>query len=229
MASWSGLTKGSAESLGYNGCMRVAKMPANQDLLTNLRQGKPEACMELFESYADRIFRLACGMLCDETLAEDVVQETFIKALLNLDSFECRASLGTWLYRIAYNASLARLRRHDKLFSVADFTDPHTEQLLVPEQLERWHASPEELLINAEVCAELDRQICDLPLPLRVVFILRDVEGLSTAETAVALDISPRTVRKRHDRARLELRARLAIYFREQNKSKAASLNELQR
>ena len=183
-----------------------------------LRAGDPAALSVLFETYADRIYRLALGVLRDPTAAEDIVQETFLSAITHLDRFEGRSSLGTWLYRVAYNASIDRLRRRTDEPLPPDEPDDDPEAgagLPLPKSIIDWAATPERWQADREVTTEIDRAVAELPRSLRVVFLLRDVEGLSTEETAEALGLSEGATKVRLHRARLAMRERLSVYFGE--------------
>jgi RNA polymerase sigma-70 factor (ECF subfamily) len=177
--------------------------------LSALREGDDAALGALFERYADRIYRLAVGLLHEPAEAEDVVQESFVKALTNLDRFEGRSGIGTWLYRVAYNAAMDRLRRRGR--------EPATESgdMPSPHSMVDWSSTPEALLLDNEARAALDAARDTLSASLRAVFILRDVEGLSTSEAAEALGISESAAKVRLHRARLQLRERLSEYFSE--------------
>lgn len=183
--------------------------------LDALRSGDPQALAALFEAYADRIYRLALSLLRDPAAAEDIVQETFVSAMTHLDRFEGRSSLGTWLYRVGYNASLDWLRRRRSEPLPPDEPDDETEAVPLPRSLVEWTLTPESRQAEGEIAAELDRAIGGLPESLRVVFLLRDVDELSTQETAEALGLTEGAVKVRLHRARLALREKLAEYFSE--------------
>lgn len=186
--------------------------------LDALRAGDPAAVSALFETYADRIYRLALGVLRDPTAAEDVVQETFLSAITHLDRFEGRSSLGTWLYRVAYNASIDRLRRRTDEPLPPDEPEDEADAGMafpLPKSIVDWAGAPERWQADREVSAEIERAIAALPQSLRVVFLLRDVEGLSTEETAEALGLSEGATKVRLHRARLAMRERLSVYFAE--------------
>lgn len=186
--------------------------------LDALRAGDSQALTALFEAYADRIYRLALGVLRDPAAAEDIVQETFLSAMTHLDRFEGRSSLGTWLYRIGYNASLDRLRRRQtEPLPPDEPTDESEAAIPLPRSLVEWSLTPENRLAENEIAAELDRAIGELPESLRVVFLLRDVDELSTLETAEALGLTEGAVKVRLHRARLALRERLSEYFAERS------------
>jgi RNA polymerase sigma-70 factor, ECF subfamily len=170
----------------------------------------------LFDLYADRIYRLALGILKDPILAEDVVQETFLSALTHRSQFQGRSGLNTWLYRIAYNACQNHLRQRPVDTLPDEEPDGNDEvKAPLPEALVDWHLTPEQSSLDQETQAELERAISDLPQTLRVVFMLRDIEELSTEETAEALGILPGAVKVRLHRARLMLRERISVYFKE--------------
>jgi RNA polymerase sigma-70 factor (ECF subfamily) len=154
-------------------------------------------------------------MLNDPQEAEDVLQETFLSALKALPDFEGRSSLSTWLYRIASNASLMRLRK--KQPDTVSVDEPLTldDGESVPRQLADWSNLPEDELLSSETRQVMDEAISELPESLRIVFILRDIEGLSTADTGEVLDLSEGAVKTRLHRARLWLRERLSAYFAE--------------
>jgi len=184
--------------------------------LEALRRGERAEFARLVETYSPLVFRLGMKILNNPQDAEDVLQETFIKAYRHLAGFDGRSSLSTWLYRIATNEALMTLRRkRPETISIdepaADETEPQE-----PLQIVDWCCMPEEELMSAEGRVYLDKAIDDLPLSLRLVFALRDIEGLSTHETAEVLNISEMAVKTRLSRARLRLREQLSTYFGEQ-------------
>jgi RNA polymerase sigma-70 factor (ECF subfamily) len=186
-------------------------MLADSDTLTALRTGDPAALAALFDAHADKLYRLALSLLRDPVEAEDIVQETFVKVMTRLEQFEGRARLETWLYRVAYNASLDRLRR--KQADPLPEDEPEADGLPMPQSFVDWSGTPEMALLGAEAGAALEAAIQQLPESLRVVFLLRDVEGFSTEEAAEALGVSVAAAKVRLHRARLALRERLAGYF----------------
>lgn len=186
-----------------------------QRLLERIRAGDKTACAECIDLHSAGVYRLALRMVGDPHEAEDIVQETFLNAFRTIDSFEGRSSLSTWLYRIAYNAALMRLRKKQPLYVSLDPPVDEEETATTPMQLFDWCCLPEEDFQTAEVRNELERAISELPESLRAVFVLRELEGLSTEETAQALDLSVSNVKVRLHRARLWLRERLSGYFTE--------------
>lgn len=167
----------------------------------------------LFENHADRVYRLAYGLLRDEDQAEDVVQMVFLKILQQPESFGGRSNFTTWLYRVVYNTTLDLLRRQKEMVEIPDETTVE-DGVPMPSIFVEWQ-SPETTLLTAEGGQYLDAAIASLPPALRAVFLLRDVEELSGEETAAALGIEIGNVKVRLHRARLLLRERLAAYFAE--------------
>jgi RNA polymerase sigma-70 factor (ECF subfamily) len=190
-------------------------MSGSKAFLKRLQTGDPLAFAQLVEENHGQVYNLALRMLGDPQEAEDVLQETFLSAYKALPGFEGRSSLSTWLYRIASNASLMRLRR--KQPDTISVDEPLTLDAgnSLPRQLVDWSNLPEEELLSSESRQAMDEAVSELPEPLRIVFILRDLQGLSTAETGEVLGLSEGAVKTRLHRARLWLRERLSTYFAE--------------
>jgi RNA polymerase sigma-70 factor (ECF subfamily) len=167
------------------------------------------------ERYSPKIYRLALKILNDPQDAEDVLQETFIKALRSLPNFEGRSSLSTWLYRIAVNEALmvVRKRRPDLISIDQEKEDGQGES--EPVEIVDFCCLPEADLLSAESMRFLDSAILQLSPALRAVFVLRDVERLSVRETSETLGISEVAVKTRLLRARLKLRELLSAYYGE--------------
>ncbi len=187
----------------------------DEALLARIRAGDQSACAECIDIHAPAIYRLALRLMQNEEDAEDVVQETFVNAFKGIDSFEGRSSLSTWLYRIAYNNAMMRLRRPSPHTVSVEETLDDGEAAPVPRQLFDWCCLPEKEFATEEVRRELETAVGQLPPTLRSTFILRELEGLSTQETADALDVSTDVVKTRLRRARLWLREYLSDYFAE--------------
>lgn len=190
-------------------------MQNEADLIAALRRRDPDAFALLFESYSDKMFRLALGLLGNEDEAEGIVQESFLRLFEKLDQFEGRAKISTWLYRVAYNASIDHLRKRRPAQPLADEPELDDQTALMPAIFLDWSQAPETLFASAEAQAELDECISQLPEKLRSAFILRETEGLSTVESAEILGIKPGTVKVQLHRARLLLRECLTAYFGE--------------
>jgi RNA polymerase sigma-70 factor (ECF subfamily) len=183
--------------------------------LEALKSGDRAEFARLVETYYELIYRLAYKMLNDPQEAEDILQETFLKAYRYIDGFDGRSSLSTWLYRIATNEALMSLRRK-KLDTVSmDETLDTMEGEVEPIQIVDWCCLPEAELMSAEAQARLNQATEKLPATLRVVFVLRDIQGLSTREVAEVLSLSETAVKTRLSRARLRLREDLSDYYSE--------------
>ena len=180
-------------------------------LFERLRAGDMTACDECVELHADNLYGLALRILGDEDAAADVVQDTFLNAFKAIKSFEGRATLGTWLYRIAYNGALMQLRSQKPDIPFAEDDDDE----YTPGPVVAWEETPERLLEQHETADILEHAIAGLSPALREVFMLRDVEERTTADTAALLELSESAVKVRLHRARLQLRDRLSSYFGE--------------
>jgi RNA polymerase sigma-70 factor (ECF subfamily) len=178
--------------------------------LEAMRKGDPACLGGFFEAWGDRLYRLALRLTGEPAAAEDVVQEAFLKLMAGADRIEGRSRLATWLYRVAYNASIDRLREQKRLQPVPSEDDE--QPLPMPKTLVEFRLSPEAMARDAETRAALDEAIAALPPLLRAAFLLRDVEGLSTAEAAEALGITETNLKVRLHRARLALRERLSAH-----------------
>ena len=183
--------------------------------LEALQAGNPEEYSRIVDAYYSKIYRLAIRMLNQQQDAEDVLQETFLKAYRGLKSFDGRSKISTWLFRIATNEALMILRRkHPEMVSIDEPVETE-EGEQEPLQIIDWCCLPEEELLSEETRERLDAAVQKLPERLRVVFLLRDMNDLSTHETAEVLGLSDTAVKTRLSRARLRLREELSMYFGE--------------
>jgi RNA polymerase sigma-70 factor, ECF subfamily len=181
-------------------------------LLEGLRRHDPDACTCLVKRFAPLVYARALRLTNDPDEAEGVLQTTFIKVCEALPRFDGASSLSTWIYRIATNEGLMLLRRHRPqvaLDAVAETLQPDE----LPQQRAAWAPDPLRAALHGELRTQIDRAIAELPEPLRVVVVLRDIEELSTEETAAQLGLSPGAVKVRLHRARLRLREVLAGYL----------------
>jgi len=188
---------------------------ANRISVEALKTGDREAFAALVEMTSAQIFRMMVRILGDQQDAEDVLQETCIKAFRSLPDFEGRSSVTTWLYRIAVNEALMLVRkRKPQAISVEDNSSFDAEAESEAMEIADFCCLPEGELLSSESRRFLDQAVLNLPENLRVVFVMRDQEGLSIQETAEALDLSENNVKTRLLRARLRLRQELSVYFR---------------
>jgi len=167
--------------------------------------------------YDRNVFRIAQHITQNREDAEDVVQDAFLKAFQNLGQFQGQSKFYTWLVRIAVNEALMRLRRRRPERTVSLDEDVKTEEDSIPREVADWSPNPEQLYSQAELKDILSKTIQGLSPGFRTVFVLRDVEALSTEETAEALNLSIPAVKSRLLRARLQLRERLNKYFKRRN------------
>ena len=184
------------------------------ELVDRARNGDAAAFTELVNRYERNIYRLARHITQNDEDAEDVLQEAFLKAFANLKQFQGQSKFYTWLVRIAVNESLMKLRRRkaDKIVSLDERLE--TEDDSVPREIADWSENPEQQYSRSEMQGFLTRAIDSLSPGFRTVFLLRDVEELSTEETASALNLSIPAVKSRLLRARLQLREKLNRIFR---------------
>ena len=190
-------------------------------LVERVRSGDIAAYDELVRKYERQVFRIAQHITQNREDAEDVMQDAFLKAYEKLDQFQGNSKFYTWLVRIAVNESLMRLRRRRTGKMVSIDEDVETEEGSVPRDLADWAPDPEQNYTQSELAEILRKTIQGLPPGFRVVFALRDVEGLSTEETAETLGLSIPAVKSRLLRARLQLRERLSRYFKRKTGSAA--------
>jgi RNA polymerase sigma-70 factor (ECF subfamily) len=185
-------------------------------LVRAAQRGDKHAFAQLVEKYEQRVYNLARKMMRNQQDAEDVLQETFISVFRHLDEFQGDAAFATWLYRIATNASLMKLRgRKTPPLSLDEPVESDDGDGAMPREIVDWSFTPEEALLSTEVRAQMDAAVEALPESMRAVFVLRDIEGLSVQETADVLGISVPNVKTRLHRARLILRENLSAYFKE--------------
>lgn len=179
------------------------------DLLARVRERDPAAFRTLMQRHNQRLFRIARGVLGNDAEAEDVVQETYVRAFTHLDGFRGDALISTWLTRIAVNEALGRLRQRQPAIDFETLDEAKVDA--------RWEATmrsgfgddPEAAAGRADARRLLEQALDVLPPPFRLVFILRDVEDFSVEETAAELGLQPATVKTRLHRARRMMRARL--------------------
>lgn len=197
----------------------MSKKQAEDFSLEALKARDRAEFARLVEAYSGVIYRLALKMLNNPQDAEDILQETFIKAYQHLGNFDGRSSISTWLYRIATNEALMFLRRNKQFIVSIDEPDETAEEEQEPLQIVDWCCLPEEELMSTESRKYMDKAVQALPHNLRVAFLLRDIEGLSTQEAAEALNLSETALKTRLSRARLRLRELLSGYYGERMQS----------
>jgi len=199
----------------------------DQALIEKINGGDFQAFEALVNRYEGKVYRLAMRMLRNQQDAEDALQETFLQVYRGLKSFEGRSNFSTWLFRLATNVCLMKIRHRGTepagILPLEDFLPQHEEgkQPVIQE----WPEKPEEILLTKESREKMMEALDKLPADYRAVFILRDIEGFSNAETGETLGISVAAVKSRLHRARIALRGMLAEYF-EKRKFGAPTLSE---
>jgi len=186
-------------------------------LVERAKAGDQAAFETLVKQYERQIFRTALHITQNREDAEDITQDVFVKAFTKLDQFQGNSKFSTWLVRIAVNESLMRLRKRKTSKTVSMDQDVETGEGSIPRDFAEWRPNPEQNYNQAELAEILRKTIAGLPPGFRTVFTLRDIENLSTEETAEALGLSVPAVKSRLLRARLQLRERLSRYFRKTN------------
>jgi RNA polymerase sigma-70 factor (ECF subfamily) len=183
-------------------------------LVAEAKTGSYTAFEELVDRYEQKIYRLGANITGNSEDAEDVLQEAFLKAFQHLPDFRADSRFYTWLVRIAVNEALMKLRkrRSDRSVPVEDQVNEDGE--IVPREFADWKPNPEQQYAQAEIETILRNAAQALPSAYRTVFLLRDVEDLSTGETAEVLGLTEGTVKARLFRARLMLREELAKVFK---------------
>jgi RNA polymerase sigma-70 factor, ECF subfamily len=192
----------------------------NEISIDALRAGDRREFARMVDAYSGPLLRLALKMLGNGPDAEDVLQNTFLKAFQHIGEFEGRSSISTWLYRIAANEALMMLRKSHPETTFTDIEpDDEEKQIADPVQFTDWCCLPEDVFLTSESHAALDKAVHNLPEKLRIVFVLRDIENLSILETSQVLGLSETAVKTRLLRARLRLREELSSYFGERMKT----------
>jgi RNA polymerase sigma-70 factor (ECF subfamily) len=175
------------------------------DLVTRARARDEAAIRSIMQANNRRLYRLARGILRNDSEAEDVVQETYVRAFTHLDSFRGDSSLATWLARIAMNEALGRLRSQRPAVELASLPSGAIEAQII--QFPRSASiDPEQTMAQREIQNVVEHAIDELPEPFRLVFMTRVVEGMNVEETAEILNLKPETVKTRLHRARTMLR-----------------------
>lgn len=189
-------------------------------LIARAKGGDFDAFEELVGRYQDKVYRLAFRFVRNETEAKEIVQDTLLSVWRKLDGFKGDSAFGSWLFRVTANAALMRLRSQRRHAEVSTeelpqgFLDtPQSVYGQVLSQGENWARRPDDELQSEELRGKIQAAVDELPEIYRTVFLVRDVDGLSTEETAEALGLSVPTVKTRLHRARMALRETIGTYF----------------
>jgi len=213
LSSWSPSVEQTPDNREGAGARRDAA--GDTGLLARLKRGDEVAYEDLLRSYETKIFSLARGLTRNEHDAQDVLQDTFLSIFKNIGRFKGESSLSTWIYRIAVNCALMRMRKRrqtDRTVPIDDYMPAFDEDGHRVAAVPDWHPAVDEILLNKELGGLLREWIAQLETPYRTVFVLRDQEGLGNEEVAAVLGISVAAVKSRLHRARIYLRERAKAY-----------------
>ena len=186
------------------------------DLVHASKNGDVAAFEQLVKRYDRKLLRIAQSVTHNREDSQDAVQEAFLKAFQNLGEFREDSQFSTWLIRITVNQSLMKLRKQRAIREVSLDEDFQAEGDVLPMEVADWAPNPEQLYWASELRDILVKTLEELRPILRTVFVLRDIEGLSTDQTAEVLNLSHAAVKARLWRVRLQLRERLNKYFGKQ-------------
>ncbi|MBI3780838.1 MAG: sigma-70 family RNA polymerase sigma factor [candidate division NC10 bacterium] len=202
----------------------VQESGSDLDLVRRIKEGERSAFERLVERFQNRVYCLALRISRNPQDAEEITQDVFLTIYQKIGTFEARSAFSTWLYRIATNAALMKIRsrRAQNELAIEDLLPQFTEEGHHCFPVADWGDDPEHHLLDQEGREMLKSAISALPPDYQVPVLLRDVEGLSNTEAAEVLGVSVPAVKARLHRARLVLRGRLANYFRERESQAAA-------
>jgi RNA polymerase sigma-70 factor (ECF subfamily) len=189
------------------------------DLVHASKNGDVAAFEQLVKRYDRKLFRIAQSVTHNREDSQDAVQEAFLKAYQHLGEFREDSQFSTWLIRITLNQSLMKLRKQRRTREVSLDEDFGVDEDVLPREVIDWAPNPEQLYSVSELRNILIKTIEELQPILRTVFVLQDIEGLSTVQAAEVLNLSQSAVKSRLWRARLQLRERLNKYFGKQGES----------
>ena len=185
------------------------------DLIQSINSGQVEKFHDLVKRYDQILYNFSMRMCRDHSDAEDMVQETFLNVFKYLKDFRYESKFKNWLYKVAASTCIKKRRKSkfapEKELSLDEFRPG--DEAEPPDRVPEWALMPLDKVLNEELAGAINRGILAIPKNYRMVIVLRDVEGFSTAETAQILNISPANVKVRLHRARLYLRDKLKGYF----------------
>ena len=185
------------------------------ELIRAINSGQSDRFPDLVKRYEQKLYNFSLRMCRDPVDAEDIVQDAFINVFKYLKDFRYETKFKNWLYRVAASTCIKRRRKSkfapERELSLDEFY--HQEESESPKQVPNWALMPLDKLLNNELLDQINQAIFSLPEKYRLIIVLRDIEGFSTAETAQILNVSPANVKVRLHRARLFLRDKLKGYF----------------
>jgi len=193
---------------------KIAK-DSDFDLIQAINSGQADKFHDLVKRYEQKLYNFSLRMCRNPSDAEDMVQDTFLNVFKYLKNFRYETKFKNWLYKVAASTCIKKRRKSkfapDKELSLDEFLP--NDEAEKPDNVPEWAMLPLDKLLNEELSGVINKTILELPKKYRVVIVLRDIEGFSTAETAQILNLSPSNVKVRLHRARLYLRDKLKGYF----------------
>ncbi len=185
------------------------------DLIQDINSGQVEKFHDLVKRYEQKLYNFSLRMCRDHSDAEDMVQDTFLNVFRYLKDFRYETKFKNWLYKVAASTCIKKRRKSkfapEKELSLDEFLP--TDEAEPPDQVPEWALMPLDKVLNEELAGVINRGILSIPKKYRMVIVLRDIEGFSTAETAQILNLSLANVKVRLHRARLYLRDKLKGYY----------------
>ena len=186
------------------------------DLIQGINAGQVDKFHDLVKRYEQKLYNFSLRMCRDHSDAEDMVQETFLNVFRYLKDFRYETKFKNWLYKVATSTCIKKMRKSkfapEKELSLDEFLP--NDEAEKPDHVPEWALLPLDKLLNEELAGAINQGILSLPKKYRMVIVLRDIEGFSTAETAQILNLSPANVKVRLHRARLYLRDKLKGHFK---------------
>jgi RNA polymerase sigma-70 factor (ECF subfamily) len=189
-----------------------AGLPSDEEIALRVRAGETALFEVLMRRHNQRLYRTIRSLLKDEAEIEDAMQQAYIQAFTHLDQFEGGAQFSTWLTRIALNEALQRLRQRNRWVAMEDSEDQDAQEDGM-KLVQKSEPSPEQQAFGRELARLMEKTIDELPELYRTVFILREVERMSTAEAGEVLGVTPEVVKKRLHRAKAAIRERMDAYL----------------
>ena len=194
-------------------------------LVKDFQAGNVDAYDKIAELYQKRIYALSFNLMRNQMDAQDVVQEVLLTLFNKIHTFQGKSAFSSWVYRITLNSSYMKLRSKKKepKISIDELLPSFNSAGFQQEKIQDWSENTESLLFTNETRGIINKAVDLLPEKERVVFLLRDVEGLSTEKVSAVLDLTIPAVKSRLHRARLFLRKKLSGYFEEYNSQKGGT------
>jgi RNA polymerase sigma-70 factor (ECF subfamily) len=192
----------------------------DSELIQAINSGQADKFHDLVKRYEQKLYNFSMRMCRDHSDAEDMIQETFLNVFRYLKDFRFETKFKNWLYKVAASTCIKKRRKSkfapEKELSLDEFLPENEAE--VPDHVPEWALLPLDKVLNQELSNTINQEILSLPKKYRLVIVLRDIEGFSTAETAQILNLSPSNVKVRLHRARLYLRDKLKGYFKNEQR-----------